>query len=224
MKLWTCVTIIACKLARFILRKLGRGGTSIPGIIAKKMHPKILKDLSQGVNIILVTGTNGKTTICRMIEQILTEANLPYFSNKTGANLETGITAEFIMNSSLKGRCKYKYAVIECDELAFRRVSKNCDIKCVVVSNLFRDQLDRFGEISHTLDAICDGIRNVPKATVCVNADCSICSTIAEKVDNEIVFFGLNCPIYSEKADEVSDAKYCLKCGEEYKYDYVNRD
>ena len=221
MNIRTCFTVIVCRFARWILRKLGKGGTNVPGVIATKLYPKILQKLSRNVKIILVTGTNGKTTTTRMIEQCLIEAGLSYFTNKSGANMDTGIVAEFVINSTLSGKCKYPYALIECDELAFNRVSRYADIDYVVVTNVFHDQLDRFGEISHIIDGIYKGIKNIPNAVVCLNADCSLSTSLKDRIPNKVVFFGLDCPIYKDKVKEVSDAPYCIKCGKEYSYEYI---
>lgn len=221
MKLRTAITIITSRLLRKMLRLLKKGGTNLPGTVALKICPKIIGELSRGVTVILVTGTNGKTTITRMIEQMLIEADLPYFTNKSGANMDTGIATEFINNSTLLGKCKYPYALIECDELAFKYVSKYADISYVVVSNVFRDQLDRYGEITHTVTGIFDGIRNIPNATVCLNADCSLSTSLKDRIPNKVIFYGVNCPIYKEKVEEVSDAPYCIKCGSEYEYSYI---
>lgn len=214
-------TIAVCRLLRKALRLLGKGGTNVPGTVALKLYPQILQRLSNGVTVILVTGTNGKTTITRMIERSLQEAGKRYFTNKSGANMDTGIAAEFVVNSNFSGKCKYDYALIECDELAFRLVSKYCAVHYVVVSNVFRDQLDRYGEITHTLTGIYDGISNVPNATVCLNADCSLSTSLKERIPNKVIFYGLNCPLYKQRVKEVSDAPYCIHCGTEYSYEYI---
>ena len=221
MKILTFFTILIARLARFSLRLLGKGGTNVPGTIALKLNKKILKTLSRDVTVILVTGTNGKTTITRMIEQSLIEAGKTYFTNKSGANMDTGIVAEFTQNCTLFGRCKYDYALIECDELAFKNVSLHGKVDYVIVSNIFRDQLDRFGEITHTITGIYEGIKNAPNATVCLNADCSLSTSLKDRIPNKVIFYGLNCPIYKKTVKEVSDAPYCIKCGKEYKYDYI---
>lgn len=221
MKIRTVITIAVCRIVRKLLRLLKKGGTNLPGTIALKMCPKIIGELSRGVTVILVTGTNGKTTITRMIEEMLKVANLPYFTNKSGANMDTGIAAEFINNSSFLGKCKYPYALIECDELAFKNVSRYADISYVAVSNVFRDQLDRYGEITHTVTGIFDGIKNIPNAVVCLNADCSLSTSLKDRIPNKVIFYGVDCPIYKEKVEEVSDAPYCIKCGGEYEYEYV---
>ena len=203
------------------LRRLLRGGTAFPGRVALKVYPQVLGVLSRGVRVILVTGTNGKTTSSRMIEQAFADAGLNYFANRSGANLISGITAEFAMHSTLTGRPKCQFAVIECDEAASKTVLKYLKPEVIVATNVFRDQLDRYGEVTHTLDNIRLGIENSPNATIAVNADDSLCTSLAAQVKNPVLFFGVDTPIYSERVQELSDAPYCIRCGHEYVYDYV---
>ena len=158
MKLRVFVALLACRLARFGLRLLGRGGTDFPGKIALKICPKLLETLAKNVTTIIVTGTNGKTTTARMIEQALADSGISYFANKSGANLLSGITAEYAMHASLSGKMNYTHAVIECDEGAFKLVGPRVDAKAVLVTNVFRDQLDRYGEVTGTLNSILMGI------------------------------------------------------------------
>lgn len=221
MKIRTFFAVISCKLTRFILRVTGRGGTNLPGKVAVKLYPELLGQLSKNVTTIIVTGTNGKTTTSRMIEECLKDKGLSYFSNKSGANLLTGITAEFANNSTAFGKNKYEYALIECDEAAFKMVSKFVDAKYVVVTNVFRDQLDRFGDVGVTLKSIAIGIGNSPNAIVCLNADDSLSVSLAEGINNKIVYYGVETEIYKQRVDELSDARYCIKCQHEYVYDYI---
>lgn len=213
--------VLACKLARAVIRLLGRGGTDFPGRVALKICPDLLGQLAKTVTTVIVTGTNGKTTTSRMIEQAFIDSGISYFANKTGANLISGITAEFAVHSKLSGKCKYPWAVIESDEAAFKQVGKAIDPKAVVVTNVFRDQLDRYGEVTHTLNNIRIGLQGCKNAVVCLNADDSLSASLAEELPNEILFYGVNTPIYKTRVEEVSDAPYCIKCKSEYVYDYV---
>ena len=145
MMIRTILAVLACKLCRRLLRLLGRGGTDFPGRVALKLYPNLLGVLAKNVTTVIVTGTNGKTTTSRMIEQSWQDAGISYFANKSGANLLSGITAEFAMHATLTGKCRCKVALIESDEAAFKAVSRYVDAKCVVVTNVFRDQLDRYG-------------------------------------------------------------------------------
>ncbi len=213
--------MIACKLSRFAIRLLGRGGTDFPGRVALKFCPNLLGYLAKDVTVILVTGTNGKTTTSRMIEQGLADSGISFFANKSGANLLSGVTAEFAMHSTLSGRCKYPYALIETDEAAFKAISTYVRAAAVVVTNVFRDQLDRYGEVTHTLENIRIGLSHCPDAVVCLNADDSLTASLAFSMENRVVFYGVDGPIYASRVEELSDAPYCIRCKHEYEYDYV---
>lgn len=91
----------------------------------------------------------------------------------------------------------------------------------LVVTNVFRDQLDRYGEVTHTLENIMAGVENSPHATLCLNADDSMVASIARKVDNDVIFYGVSCEIYPERVTDLSDATHCIMCGTEYAYDYI---
>ena len=119
-------------------------------------------------------------------------------------------------------KCRYTHALIESDEAAFKAISKFVDAKAVVVTNVFRDQLDRYGEVTHTLDNIRIGIEQAPNTRrSVVNADDSLCASLHDVLQNPVVFFGVDTPIYHDRVDELSDAPYCIRCKHEYVYDYV---
>lgn len=215
------ISCLVCRFVHFVLQKLGRGATTLPGRVALKVKRNILTDLSKNVKVIIVTGTNGKTTSCRIIEEGLKTAGKTYFINKSGANLITGITASFIMNSTITGKNKYEYAIVECDENAFREVSRYIRADAVLVTNVFRDQLDRYGEVTHTLNAIKESVKNLPNATICLDADCSLTYSMSREIPNKIITFGVDVPFEKNaKAPEISDAKYCIFCKNEYSYTY----
>lgn len=217
----TVCAALVCKTTYRLLRLIGRGGTSLPGKLALKIDPNYLRTLSRGVRTLIITGTNGKTTSTHIVAQALENMGEQAFYNRSGANLIQGITTEFAIRSSLGGKPRYKLAAIECDEGALRRVCKEIDPAVLVVTNVFRDQLDRYGEVTHTLENIMAGVTNSPHATLCLNADDSMVASIADHVDNDVIFYGVNCEIYTTRVNDLSDATHCIKCGAEYEYDYV---
>ena len=221
MKVSVCLSILTCKLARFAIRLLGRGGTDFPGRLALKLCPDVLGKLAEGVTVILVTGTNGKTTTSRMIEQALTDSGISFFANRSGANLLSGVTAEFAMHATVTGRCRYPYALIEADEAALKAISKYVHARVLVITNVFRDQLDRYGEVTHTLENLRIGISHCPDAVLCLNADDSLARSLADDVPNRVIYYGVSTPIYDHRVAELSDAPYCIRCKHEYVYDYV---
>ena len=119
------ISIFISKLAIKVLRLVKRGGTTLPGKLAFKVYPGILKSIAGNFQIIMVTGTNGKTTTTRIIEEILKNNNIDYITNKSGANLLSGITTIFIQAVTLTGKPKHKVALIESDEAAFNQVTKH---------------------------------------------------------------------------------------------------
>ena len=223
MNLRAILAILLCKALRLVSRLLHRGGTAMPGRWALKVCPDLLELLAKDVKSVAITGTNGKTTSSRMIEQAFSEKGLNYFANRSGANLISGITTEFVMNAGFTGRPRKEYAVIECDEAAARKVFSQLKPKVVVVTNLFRDQLDRYGEVTHTLENIRVAMQGAPEAVLCLNADCSLTASLADDLPNKVVYFGIDrgaAP--SRPKPEISDATHCIRCKTEYEYDYIS--
>ena len=223
MNLRAILAILLCKALRLVSRLLHRGGTAMPGRWALKLCPNLLELLAKDVKSVAITGTNGKTTSARMIEQAFSEKGLNYFANRSGANLISGITTEFVMNATLTGKPLKEYAVIECDEAAARKVFSQLKPRVVVVTNLFRDQLDRYGEVTHTLENIRVAMQGAPEAVLCLNADCSLTASLADDLPNRVVYFGIDqgaAP--SRPKPEISDATHCIRCKTEYEYDYIS--
>ena len=192
-------------------------------ILAILLCRHLLARLSKNVRSVVITGTNGKTSSSRIVEQAFVEQGRSYFANRSGANLLSGITTEFVMNCTLGGKMKKEWAVIECDEAAAVKVFPQLQPQVVVVTNLFRDQLDRFGEVTHTLSNIRTAIEAVPQATLCLNADCSLCSSLALSLPNRVVYFGMEKGAVPSRAKpELSDATHCIRCKTEYEYDYIS--
>lgn len=222
MKIKVFLAILLCKALRALSRLLHRGGTAMPGRYALKVCPQLLGVLAQNVKVVAITGTNGKTTSARMIEAAFADSGKSYFANRSGANLISGITTEFVMNSTLFGKCKKEYAVIECDEAAAVRVFPQLQPKVIVVTNLFRDQLDRYGEVTHTLENIKKAVLGAPNAVLCLNADCSLTSSLAREVENRCIYFGIDeNALPTREASEISDASHCIFCKSEYEYSYI---
>ena len=221
LRLNTILAVASCKCVRSVLRHTGKGGgTALPGKVAMKFQKDVLETVSDGVDCIVVTGTNGKTTTANILESALTESGRDVLANKSGANLLSGITAEFCCAADWLGRPKKKVAVIECDEGALKQVAPRIHPRVIVVTNLFRDQLDRYGEVMNTLAQIRSGVEKAPQATLVLNAEDSLVSSLALDVPNRVVYFGLNTPVGDQKPREISDALHCIRCGTEYQYHY----
>lgn len=196
------------------LKKVEEDPMTQSGRIAIDICPDILKYLTKHIKIILVTGTNGKTSSSRMLEQILKKQGITCFSNRSGANTVMGVVAEFLIHSNFRGRYKEEYGIIECDEGNFPKVapflaSENIT---VLVTNLFQDQLDRFGQLEYTRKCILSSLLSIPKAKVVLNADCAMTASLSEEIPNECVFYGVNGKEEKHTA-LVSNTMLCPICG-----------
>ena len=215
--------IVACKAVRIVARLLKKGGTAKPGEIALKICPDLLRVVSRGVETIVVTGTNGKTSSCRMLEQAMAEAGKPCVVNRSGANLMSGIVTEFVMDCTLSGRCRKRYAVMECDEGWTRHVLPALKPRAFLVTNLFQDQVDRYGDVSNTLAAIRAGVEGAPDTTLVLCADEPVSASLGFGVPNKVVWYGLEQPCGESGAQPgAAEIRACMSCGAELEYDYVN--
>ena len=183
---------VVCKATHSLLRLFNFGATSLPGALALKICPDILGYAAKNVDIIAVTGTNGKTTSSRIIERALQNSGKSVCANRSGANLMPGITAELVLNKRLSGSVKCESAVIECDEAACRLVLGRLRPRVLLVTNLFRDQLDRYGTVTYPRDCIAAGLRDTPETTVVINADCPMAASVSRLCPNKTVYYGLN--------------------------------
>jgi hypothetical protein len=163
------VTMVIAKFLIWFLRFFGSGGTTLPGRVAARIFPGILPALAKNTDVILITGTNGKTTTGRIISRILEVNNIPHLQNRSGANLVTGITTAFIEASDTRGKLSCGIAVIEADEAAFKKVAPLLSPKVIVITNFFRDQLDRYGELITTVDNVKTGVSGCPDAILVLN-------------------------------------------------------
>ncbi|WP_155963687.1 lipid II isoglutaminyl synthase subunit MurT [Streptococcus ruminantium] len=185
MKINTLLGMIAGKTSQFVLSKLGRG-TTLPGKIALAFDKDILKSLAKDYEIVVITGTNGKTLTTALTVGILQEAFGEITTNTSGANMITGITATFL--SAPKNKNGKKIAVLEIDEASLTRVTDFIKPSLIVFTNIFRDQMDRYGEIYTTYQMILDGAAKVPTATILANGDSPLFNSTA--VINPVKYYG----------------------------------
>ena len=171
-----------------------------------KLCPDILGRLAKNMKIIAVTGTNGKTTTCHIIRDILQESGYSLFCNDSGANLLQGVVSSFVEAASLGGKIPCEVALLECDEAAMQSIVKhfgNLDVT-VVVTNIFRDQLDRYGEVLVTVNKIKESLQYIPQAKLCLNADCSLTTSLKDMPNGGVTFFGVDKPLYHRTVSQRS--------------------
>lgn len=181
---------ITGKSSYWFLHNVLKGGTSFPGKLAMKIDPEILNTLANGYETIIVTGTNGKTMTTALIVEALKKKYGDILTNPSGSNMQQGIVTAFLAHKNQN--VKRKIAVLEVDEANVKMVTKLLHPSAFVLTNIFRDQMDRYGEIYTTYEKIVNGIKLEPKAKIIANGDASIFSSV--KLPNPKVFYGFKLP------------------------------
>lgn len=220
------LTVFIAKTILFLSRTLGRGGGSaLPGLIAEKLDPNIGAKLASRIShgSIIVTGTNGKTTTAKMVAQVLTDSGERLVANRAGSNLSRGIVSALIEHVNSSGKFSDTMGLFEVDEAAMPAVAAMVQPRTIVVLNLFRDQLDRYGELDATAALIGRGIA-ATKATVYLNADDPLVASLASYVDgeNQVEYFGIDDISTTQLAHDVTaDSNTCPECGRALSYSKV---
>jgi len=200
-------------ISRFF--NLGSGSTW-PGHIALSLNPNFIQQIlnKNNLRIILIAGTNGKTTTGKLIQAILEESGKKVFQNQAGANLLNGIASSLIFNSNLLGMIKKDFAIFEIDENTLPAILKEViSPDYIVILNLFRDQLDRYGEVNTISKKWGDSIQHLlPKTTLILNADDPQVAFLGKSRSNTL-YFGINLQKNkNEKFQHASDSIYCPNC------------
>ena len=207
--------IAAARAAGRLSRLTGAGGgTTLPGKLLSKLDPDAVDRLAARLPLgsVLVSATNGKTTSAAMVAEILAP-RLRLAHNRAGANLLSGVA------STLLSARDAELGLFEVDEAALPEVIRRVRPRAVVLGNLFRDQLDRYGELEHVADRWRQTIRELdPAAWVVANADDPQVGDLAREREHRLLF-GLDDPRHaSPTLQHAADSKWCLVCGTPYEY------
>ncbi|ACA59122.1 domain of unknown function DUF1727 [Candidatus Desulforudis audaxviator MP104C] len=218
------IAICGAKSAARCSQMLGRPGSSLPGKVALALYPGTLRQLAARAErgVILVTGTNGKTTTNNMLARILREAGQRVVCNREGANLVTGVTTAFVREADLRGRLRFDYAVLEVDEAAFPGVAAQVNPRAVVVTNFFRDQLDRYGELDTTIALIREALKRLPRVRLVLNADDPLVAQFG-LLGLRTVHYGLAPHArVVEGGHHTREARFCPQCGTTLQYSFYH--
>ena len=191
-------------------------------ILDKDIVRRLSADLKNGV--VLVSGTNGKTTTSKMIGQILQSAGKSVIHSHTGANLENGIAGTLILNTDISGKLKKDYAILEVDEAILPRILESVNFKVLVLLNLFRDQLDRYGEINTIAKKWIEALKKIDNkdSFLVVNSDDPLVKYVSGFFDGKIKYFGLNKISRTNiHLSHAVDSSFCPKCGYKLMYRQV---
>lgn len=219
------VSVPLARLSRRLSRLLGREGGALPGRVLLALSPQALEVLARrgrkrGRRIVLVSATNGKTTTTALLAEMLTAAGHEVVHNVTGANLRSGIATTMLQAGRRGDIC-----VLETDEATLPRVAPDLQPDLVVLGNLFRDQLDRFGELEVLADHWHDTLAALDPATVTVvyNADDPLIASLvhaqSELRGATTVAFGFDDPtVAQDTVPHASDSRFCRTCGHALDY------
>ena len=224
--------LIAGRGASAATRRLGRGGgTALPGLVARAIAPRLLEEVAAELRhgVVTVTGTNGKTTTAHLLAAILERAGFDPLANHAGSNLERGLIAAYVGEADATGELDdsdRRIGVFEVDEAALPPLFPTLQPRVATFLNLFRDQLDRYGEV----DSVAQGWRQMLAARAAgtaggaqlvLNADDPNIALLAEGAAGPVSYFGVvDAEVALHAAEHASDARFCPN-GNRYRYDAI---
>ena len=223
-RLQCAAAISAARFIGFFCRLFGYEGVTFSGKAALKICPDLLQILAGQVRekIIVVCGTNGKTTTNNILCAALEAEGKKVICNHTGSNMRNGVAAAFALGAAFSGKLDADFACIEVDEASTRHVFPALRPDIMVVTNLFRDQLDRYGEIDITMEILESMIRSQPQMKLAVNGDDPLCAFLAMDSQNEYVTYGISEPVAAGSAGEMREGRFCKKCGGRLRYSFYH--
>ena len=218
--------IAAARAVGELARRAGRGGgTSLPGKVLISLEPNAISELSARLErgSVVISATNGKTTTAAMVASVLRRAGVPVVHNRAGANMAGGVASTLLAAARSGGRIEGELGLFEIDEFWLDRVVAQLTPRGILLGNLFRDQLDRYGE----LDTIADRWAAVTAtaagrdAQLVLNADDPLIADLGRGASN-VTYFGVEDPSMAvPEMQHASDSKHCRRCGAAYVYDVV---
>ena len=184
------LSILLGKSVQKVTRLRGNGGSALPGLVIERTNPKFVRNILSKLpyGVVVVSGTNGKTTTTKIVSELLEKQGLKVFTNKTGSNFVRGVISAILKNIKLSGKFDYDIAVLELDEAHAVKFCEVVPINYALLLNVQRDQLDRFGEIDHTAELLQKVAENAQKAVVLNREDPRVGKIKAKHK----VFFGLS--------------------------------
>ena len=215
------LAIWAAKAAAVAGRMMGKKSSSTPGSIALKICPDFIRIVSKNISrgIVVVCGTNGKTTTNNLLNSALLKCGYTTVCNNLGANMISGVANAFALSCSITGKLKADYAVLEIDEASARRVFAHLTPDYMIVTNLFRDQLDRYGELDTTISLIDEAVAMAEGVKLILNGDDPLSAQFG--TGREAYYYGISEKVLPQ-VDESKEGQFCVKCGSEQKYNYFH--
>ena len=207
------------KCTALVLKLIGRKGTSMPGSWAIILCPDFLGRIEKPKRVIGITGTNGKTTVANMVEDVLEDQGYDFTCNRSGTNVNTGVASSLIADSTFWGRPKKDLAVFELDERSSPKILQHIKPELLLCTNIFRDSYKRNAHMEFILDIL---NKSIPLETkLILNGDDLLCAGI--RPENERVYYGIQqMPGETpEIKNIVCDVRSCPQCAESLTWDFI---
>lgn len=204
------LALVIGKFVSLIGEVIGKG-SGLPGQIALKISPKLLKSIEVPKKVIMVTGTNGKTSVTKYVTEFYKSAGKTVVTNSNGANVLIGIATTLVKNSTFGLKVPGDVLVLEVDEGNLPIICKTIVPEKIIVTNLFQDQVDRFGSAKALAEKMAGGIPN--ESEIFYNGDDPMVSYFASLLDNSKYSFGLALTNGGASVDVD-----CPKCGKPLEY------
>jgi UDP-N-acetylmuramyl tripeptide synthase len=221
MNVRTAAAIAAGRAAGVVARRMRRGGgTALPGLVAERIDPDLVGHLGArlGRGRVLITGTNGKTTASRILASILREARVPALHNREGSNMMRGIASTLLEH--MPSRPQGVLGLFEVDEATLPAATRALRPRAIAFTNLFRDQLDRYGEVDTVAAMWREALAVAPKDTTLVlNADDPSVAELAIDWAGPIHWFGIDDDAFATDFAGAVDARWCRACGGSFVYE-----
>jgi UDP-N-acetylmuramyl tripeptide synthase len=212
--------VALARAARAASRRTGKGGTTAPGRVLLRLEPDAIARLSRRLDrgSVLVSATNGKTTTSAMLSAVLERAGIPVVHNRAGSNMHWGVATALLD----AGRRDGELGLFEVDEAWLPAVADAVEPGLVVLSNLFRDQLDRYGELEVLAERWAEAVkRHRGRTRFALNADDPLVADLGREAP-EVTYFGVDDDSQAlPELQHAADSKHCRNCGHAYVYDAV---
>ncbi len=211
------------RAAGALSRRVGRGGTSLPGKVLMRMEPRAIERLARRLpqGSAVISATNGKTTTAAMVAAILEPAGTRLVHNRAGANMAGGV-ASALLGATRGGRIDGDMGLFEVDEFWLDRVVAQLRPRALLLANLFRDQLDRYGELETIADRWAASVAGARETRLLLNADDPLVADLGRERDGAVTYFGLQDDgVGLHGMAHAADSKHCRRCGTLLSYDAV---
>ena len=223
MRIKSIFTIAMAKAIAIACRLIKKQGVTLAGAMVMKLDPRLFDDLaSQLKRTIVVCGTNGKTTTNNLLAMALKANGQKVLVNATGSNMVNGIVSALVLDSTWNGQIKADIATLEVDEASLRHVIDHLNVTDMVLTNLFRDQLDRFGEIDITMDLLLQAVKNHKDIHLIYNSDDVLSTLFAMKSGLTTTTFGISTPFHHGDQQDMKEGQFCPFCHTKLQYDFYH--